>query len=105
MVEYKPILKVFSCAQPQRENREKKMILEKLEVGAYAANCYIIGDESSKEGLIIDPGAEANQISRKIKDLGLKVKYIALTHGHMDHVGALKEIKEITHARVAIHAD
>ncbi|MBI2287423.1 MAG: MBL fold metallo-hydrolase [Chloroflexi bacterium] len=81
------------------------MILEKLEVGAYAANCYIIGDESSKEGLIIDPGAEANRISRKVKDLGLKIKYIALTHGHMDHVGALKETKEITHARVAIHAD
>ncbi|MBI4188225.1 MAG: MBL fold metallo-hydrolase [Chloroflexi bacterium] len=81
------------------------MILEKLEVGAYAANCYIIGDESSKEGLIIDPGAEANQISRKVKDLGLKIKYIVLTHGHMDHVGALKEMKETTHARVAIHAD
>lgn len=81
------------------------MILEKLEVGAFAANCYIVGAESNQEGLIIDPGAEANKIWRKVKNLGLKIKFIALTHAHTDHVGALKEVKEATGAEVAIHAD
>ena len=81
------------------------MILGRLEVGPFASNCYLAGDESSKEGIIIDPGAEADRILKRVEDLGLEVKFIVLTHGHMDHVGALKEIKEATGAEVAIHND
>ncbi len=81
------------------------MILKKLAVGPLAANCYIVGSESNKEGMIIDPGDEAEVILRKVKDLGLEVRSIVLTHGHMDHIGALKEVKEATGAEVAIHAD
>jgi len=71
----------------------------------FASNCYVVGDESSKEGMIIDPGAEANQILRVVEDLGLDIKVIVLTHGHMDHVGALSEVKEATGAEIAIHAN
>jgi len=71
----------------------------------FASNCYVVGDESSKDGMIIDPGAEADQIMRVVEDLGLNIKLIVLTHGHMDHVGALKEVKEVTGAQIAIHAD
>lgn len=81
------------------------MIIEKLEVGSFVANCYIIGNESNQEGIVIDPGAEASKILNKVKSLGLEIKFIILTHGHMDHVGALQEIKEATGAVVAIHAD
>ncbi|MFC2022503.1 MBL fold metallo-hydrolase [Chloroflexota bacterium] len=81
------------------------MIIETLEVGPFASNCYIVGAESNKEGMIIDPGAGANNILKKVEDLGLEVKLIVLTHAHMDHVGALKEVKEATGAAVAIHAD
>ena len=81
------------------------MILERLEVMPFASNCYIIGDESSKEGMIIDPGAEAERILSQIEDLGLEIKLIVLTHGHMDHVSAVKEIKDETSAEVAIHAE
>ncbi len=81
------------------------MIIEKLELGSFASNCYIVGAESSKEGMIIDPGAEANKILRKVRDLGLKVKVIVLTHAHIDHIGALKEVKEATDAEVCIHTD
>ena len=81
------------------------MIIEKLEVGAFAANCYLVGAESSKEGIIIDPGAEANKILQKVKDLELEVKFIVVTHAHRDHIGALKEVKEATGAEVAIHTD
>ena len=81
------------------------MIIERLEVGLLASNCYLVGDESTKEGIIIDPGAEAEKILEKVKDLGLQVKSIMLTHRHIDHVGGLKEVKEATEAEFAIHAD
>lgn len=81
------------------------MILKKVVVGPLAANCYIVGSESSKEGMIIDPGDEAEVILRKVKDLGLAIKFIVLTHGHIDHIGAIKEVKKATGAEVAIHTD
>jgi len=81
------------------------MIIKKLVVGPLATNCYIVGSESSKEGMIIDPGAEANQILSSVKDTGLDIKFIVLTHSHIDHIGALKEVKEATGAEVAIHTD
>ena len=81
------------------------MILKKLVVGPLASNCYIVGSESNKEGMIIDPGAEAEVILRNVKDLELDIKSILLTHGHIDHIGALKEVKEATGAEVTIHTD
>ncbi len=81
------------------------MIIERLELGHFASNCYIVGAESNKEGIIIDPGAEAKHILEKVEDLGLDIKFIVLTHSHIDHVGAVKEVKEATGAEVAIHAD
>jgi hydroxyacylglutathione hydrolase len=55
--------------------------------------------------MIIDPGADAREILRVVDELGLKIKVIALTHSHMDHVGALREVKEATGAEIAIHTD
>lgn len=81
------------------------MIVDKLVVGPFASNCYIVGSESNKEGMIIDPGDEARRILNKVKDLKLDIKLIVLTHGHIDHTGALKEVKEATGAEVAIHGD
>lgn len=81
------------------------MIVEKLVVGPFASNCYIVGSQSNKEGMIIDPGDEAKQILKRVKDLELDIKFIVLTHGHIDHTGALKEVKEATGAEVVIHAD
>ena len=81
------------------------MILKRLVVGPFASNCYIVGSESNQEGMIIDPGDEAEAILKSVKDLGLDIKSIVLTHGHIDHIGAVKEVKEATGAEVAIHAD
>ena len=81
------------------------MIIEKVVVGPFATNCYIVGDESTKEGIIIDPGDEAKKILKRVNELGLDIKLILLTHGHIDHAGALKEVKEAINAEVAIHID
>ena len=81
------------------------MILKKLVVGPLASNCYIVGSEATKEGMIIDPADEAERIMQSAMELGLEIKLIMLTHGHPDHVGALKELKEATSAEIVIHAD
>ncbi|MBE0449644.1 MAG: MBL fold metallo-hydrolase [Clostridia bacterium] len=81
------------------------MLLEKIVVGSYAVNCYILGDEVSKEAIVVDPGAEADRILKKINDKSLSVKYIVLTHGHGDHIGAVEALKTMTGAQVMIHHD
>ncbi len=80
------------------------MIIKRVEVGPFASNCYIVGSESTKEGMIIDPGDDARQILENINQLGLDIKLIVLTHGHVDHIGALKEVKEATGAEVCVHS-
>jgi len=81
------------------------MIIEKLEVGPIAANCYIVGDEGKHEGIVIDPGAEAGRIMKKVKELNLRIRTIVLTHTHPDHIGAVKAVKEGTKAEIAVHGD
>ena len=81
------------------------MIIKKLEVGLFASNCYIIASKNNKEGMVIDPGDEAGRIIKEVKREGLDIKVIVLTHGHLDHTAALKEVKEATGALVAIHKD
>jgi len=79
------------------------MILKALTLGFVASNCYIVGSESTKRGMIIDPGAEAKVILRAVKDLGLTIPLIVATHTHFDHVGALKSVKDATGAEFALH--
>ncbi len=81
------------------------MIIKQLEVGPIMANCYILGCENTKEAVVIDPGDEADRILMTLAELGLKVKYIINTHGHFDHVGANKRMKEATNAILMIHPD
>ena len=80
------------------------MILKRLAVGAYAANCYILGSEKTKEAVIIDPGAEADRIIGALEDAGLTAKMIILTHSHIDHIGALDQVRAATGVPAAMHA-
>lgn len=79
------------------------MILKPLVVGPYGTNCYIVGSESTKRGMIIDPGSEPDVILSAVDKLGLSIVWIVITHSHFDHIGALKAVKDATGARIAIH--
>ncbi|MBN1862625.1 MAG: MBL fold metallo-hydrolase [Dehalococcoidales bacterium] len=81
------------------------MIIDRVVVSPFDTNCYIVGSEKSRQGIIIDPGDEAGLIMGRVADLRLDIKSLVLTHGHIDHVGALKAVKEATGAEMAIHAD
>jgi hydroxyacylglutathione hydrolase len=79
------------------------VIIKSLAVGPFAANCYIVGSSETKEGMIIDPGAEAKTILKAVQQTGLSISIIVITHAHIDHIGALREVQEKTDARFAIH--
>ena len=81
------------------------MILEKIVVGVYGVNSYILGDEDTKECVIVDPGSEPEKIIKKIEELNLKPKYIILTHGHVDHISATLDIKEKYDIDIMIHRE
>jgi glyoxylase-like metal-dependent hydrolase (beta-lactamase superfamily II) len=89
----------------KKDYLEHTLIVRKLVVGPYASNCYIVGSEETKEGMIIDPGADAKEILRAVAKLGLTIKLIVLTHRHPDHVGAAAPVKKATGAPVAVHAE
>jgi hydroxyacylglutathione hydrolase len=73
-------------------------MLRKMAVGPYQANCYIMGCDKTREGLVIDPGDEVLRIVEEISRNSLKIRYILITHGHIDHIGASKELRDITKA-------
>lgn len=80
------------------------MILESLSVGPIMANCFILGCETTHKAVVIDPGADSGRILNKLAEKKLTVEYIINTHGHFDHVGANRKMKEATGATLVIHA-
>lgn len=63
-------------------------------VGAYQVNCYLVWDEDTNEGVIIDPGDQADLIVEGIDNSGFTPKGILLTHGHFDHTAAVEELRK-----------
>ncbi len=79
------------------------IMLQIVPVGALESNCYIIYDSETLEGLIVDPGDEAENILSEIENSKLSIKYIVNTHGHYDHIGANQELKSKLGAEILVH--
>jgi glyoxylase-like metal-dependent hydrolase (beta-lactamase superfamily II) len=79
------------------------MILETFAVGPLQCNCTILGDEETHEAIVIDPGDEITRIHRRLTELGLTLKQILITHGHIDHVGGALKLKRITGAPILLN--
>ena len=75
------------------------------ELGIYFVNCYLIHEENSKSCVAIDPGGNANKVMAFLEEKGLTLEAILLTHGHFDHVGAVKDLFEQTQCKVYLHTD
>ena len=77
--------------------------VEPLIVGPLMSNCYIVWDEKKKQGVIIDPGDDPQDILDRVKDLGITIKYILATHGHFDHVGGVASLRQNLNAEFLAH--
>jgi len=81
------------------------MKLITIKTGVISENAYLYFDESSREGIVIDPGDDGSRIIETIKDAGAVVKAVLLTHGHFDHIGAAIEVAEYAKAPIYAHKD
>ena len=70
------------------------MKIEVQQVGELMTNCYIVWDENTMHAAVIDPGDDGAWLADLIKKNGLTLQYILLTHGHYDHTGGVRELKE-----------
>ena len=81
------------------------MILEMVSVGPFQENCYVIGDEVTGEGALIDPGDEAARIALAVERTNLEIGWIIITHAHIDHVGGVAALVDEYACPVLMHAE
>ena len=74
-----------------------------LPLGAYQTNCYLVWEEASTSCVVIDPGYEPDAVLNEAKKLGKEIAAILLTHGHFDHVGAVRDLAAETGCPVYLH--
>jgi len=81
------------------------MIHEVLPVGWLQCNCSILGDPETHEALVLDPGDEVERVLEVLQRHALNVRAIVSTHAHIDHVGGLQKLQQVTGAPVLMHGD
>jgi glyoxylase-like metal-dependent hydrolase (beta-lactamase superfamily II) len=79
------------------------MIHEIIPVGPLACNCSVIGDETSHEAMVIDPGDDIDQVMALVRKHALTVKQIVITHAHIDHVGGAMKLRRLTAAPILLN--
>ena len=74
--------------------------IQVVPVTEYQQNCSIVYDDQSLEGIVLDPGGEAEKIAAEVERLGVKVAAIWLTHGHLDHAGGAEALKKLLEVQI-----
>jgi hydroxyacylglutathione hydrolase len=82
---------------------EVNVNIDTIIVGPIEVNCFIITCSTTKHTAIVDPGDDADNILDNVQSKSLVVKYILLTHGHFDHIGAVSSLKKATGAEILLH--
>lgn len=76
-----------------------------MAVPPLGCNCTIVGDPTTKEAVVVDPGGDVDKILARLAALGLTLKRVLVTHGHLDHILGGRELKEKTGCEIIMHAD
>lgn len=79
------------------------MLIRCIPGGSFLTNSYIIADEEAKEGILVDPGSQVDEVLEEIENLELDVKRIVNTHCHIDHVAGVEEAKQALGAEFYLH--
>ncbi|MCL4820170.1 MAG: MBL fold metallo-hydrolase [Vicinamibacteria bacterium] len=79
------------------------MLVETFPVGLLQCNCVVLGDPASGEAIVVDPGDEPARVQQVLREHGLRCRAILITHTHIDHVGAIAELKDATGAKLMLH--
>ncbi len=80
------------------------MIIDQILIGGFDIFCYILGDEQTGDGIVVDPGGPAQEILKRAKDSGVnRIEVIVNTHVHVDHTAGNKAMHDATGAPIAIH--
>lgn len=79
------------------------MIFDIVEVGPLGVNCCLLGCEETGQGIVVDPGGDVDRILIAIQKRNLTIRTIINTHGHFDHVGGNRQLKDATAAELLIH--
>jgi hydroxyacylglutathione hydrolase len=79
------------------------MIHEIFPVGPLQCNCSVIGDEKTREAMVVDPGDDIERVLAIVQRHGLTVKQIVITHGHIDHIGGAMKLKAATGAPILMN--
>jgi hydroxyacylglutathione hydrolase len=85
------------------EPQVSELMVRGIVVGVFAENCWIVGSRRTREGIVIDPGDQPDDILALAKDMGLNIKVIANSHAHVDHVLGVGKVKETTGAKFLMH--
>jgi len=80
------------------------MRIETIIVGPLQVNCYLLICEETNQAAVIDPGADGQRIVIALEEIGCSVVAIINTHGHFDHIGSNRRIKDVTDAPLLLHA-
>jgi hydroxyacylglutathione hydrolase len=88
-----------------KEKRRHIVLIQAFEVTPFLANCFVLACEETGEAVIIDAGEFTTEIERFLQEKNLTVKYIILTHSHVDHAGDIGRFKEATGAEIVLHED
>ena len=79
--------------------------VDTLVVGPIEENCYVLKDEETGEGIIIDAGDNGQEILAYVRDNGIDIKLLVNTHGHWDHIGAVDVLREALGVQLASHRE
>ena len=80
-----------------------EIMVRGIVVGSFAENCWVIGSRRTGEGICIDPGDQADDILALAKDMGVKIKLIANSHAHIDHILGVRGVQQATNAKFLLH--
>ncbi len=81
-----------------------EIVVRGIVVGSFMENCWVIGNRRTGEAICVDPGDQPDEVLAMARDMGVRIKYIANSHAHIDHILGVGAIRDATGAKFLLHA-